>query len=45
LPVGGAFATNDEMAMRRAHIYDVRFADDGHRGRWIEEVVRQIERP
>jgi hypothetical protein len=30
--------------MRRAHIYEVRFAEADRRGRWIEEVVREIER-
>jgi ribonuclease HI len=42
--VDDAFAMNDKVAMRRAHIYEVRFADEGHRGRWIEEVVREIPR-
>lgn len=41
--VDDAFALNDRVAMRRAHIYEVRFAE-GERGRWIEEVVREIER-
>lgn len=41
--VDDAFALNDLVAMRRAHIYEVRFAG-GERGRWIEEVVREIER-
>jgi ribonuclease HI len=41
--VDDAFATN-EIAMRRAHIYEVRFAEADRRGRWIEEVVREIER-
>jgi len=40
--VDDAFALNDRVAMRRAHIYEVRFAE-GDRGRWIE-VVREIER-
>lgn len=40
--VDDAFALNDRVAMRRAHIYEVRFAED-ERGRWIEEVVREIE--
>lgn len=42
--VDDAFAMNDKVAMRRAHIYEVRFADMEHRGRWIEEVVREIPR-
>ncbi len=41
--VDDAFALNDRVAMRRAHIYEVRFTE-GDRGRWIEEVVREIER-
>jgi ribonuclease HI len=41
--VDDAFALNDRVAMRRAHIYEVRFAE-GDRGRWTEEVVREIER-
>lgn len=41
--VDDAFALNDRVAMRRAHIYEVRFAESD-RGRWIEEVVREIER-
>jgi ribonuclease HI len=41
--VDDAFALNDRVAMRRAHIYEVRFVE-GERGRWIEEVVREIER-
>jgi hypothetical protein len=28
--------------MRRGHVYEVRFAEAG-RGRWIEEVIREIE--
>jgi ribonuclease HI len=41
--VDDAFALNERAAMRRAHIYEVRFAE-GDRGRWIEEVLREIER-
>jgi ribonuclease HI len=41
--VDDAFALNERIAMRRAHIYEVRFADSNH-GRWIEEVVREVER-
>jgi ribonuclease HI len=41
--VDDAFALNDRVVMRRAHIYEVRFAESGQ-GRWIEEVVREIER-
>lgn len=41
--VDDAFALNDRVVMRRAHIYEVRFAEGGH-GRWIEEVVREVER-
>jgi hypothetical protein len=28
--------------MRRGHVYEVRFADAGQ-GRWIKEVIREIE--
>jgi ribonuclease HI len=42
--VDDAFAMNDRIAMRRAHIYEVRFADEEHCGRWIVEVVREIPR-
>lgn len=41
--VDDAFALNDHVAMRRSHIYEVRFSE-GKRGRWIEEVVCEIER-
>jgi hypothetical protein len=41
--VDEAFAMNDVVALRRAHIYEVRFSESG-RGRWIEELVREIER-
>ena len=42
--VDDAFAMNGQVAMRRNFIYEVRFAEAGRRGRWIEEVVREIER-
>jgi len=42
--VDDAFAMNDLVAMRRNFIYEVRFAQAERRGRWIEEVVREIER-
>lgn len=38
-----AFALNETAAMRGAHVYEVRFSESG-KGRWIEEVVREIER-
>jgi ribonuclease HI len=41
--VDEAFARNDAVALRRAHIYEVRFTESG-RGRWIEEMVREIDR-
>ena len=41
--VDDAFASND-IAMRRAHIYEVRFAEAERGGRWIEEFMRKIER-
>jgi ribonuclease HI len=42
--VDDAFVVNDRIAMRRAHVYEVRFAETERRGRWIEEIVREIER-
>jgi hypothetical protein len=39
--VDDVFAKQDAW-MRRGHVYEVRFADAG-RGRWIEEVIREIE--
>lgn len=41
--VDDAFAKNEVAALRRAHDYEVRFSESG-RGRWIEEMVREIER-
>jgi len=41
--VDDAFAKNEKIAMRRAHIYEVRFSE-GDRGRWIEEVVAEVAR-
>jgi hypothetical protein len=41
--VDDAFARDGEVAMRRSHIYEVRFAEEGS-GRWIKQVVREIER-
>ena len=40
--VDDAFATND-IALRRNHIYEVRFSESG-RGRWIEEMVAEVDR-
>lgn len=40
--VDDTFATND-IALRRGHVYEVRFSESG-RGRWIEEVVGEIDR-
>lgn len=40
--VDEAFAKND-IAMRRSRTYEVRFAEAERGGRWIEEVVREIE--
>jgi ribonuclease HI len=40
--VDDAFAGND-IAMRRARTYEVRFSEAERGGRWIEEVVREIE--
>jgi hypothetical protein len=37
-----AFAENGKVTMRGAHIYEVRFSESG-KGRWVEEVVREIE--
>jgi ribonuclease HI len=42
--VDDAFAMNDKVAMRRAHIYEVRFATEERGGRWVEEVVREVPR-
>lgn len=39
--VDDVFAKQD-IWMRRGHVYEVRFADAG-RGRWIDEVIREIE--
>jgi ribonuclease HI len=41
--VDEAFAAN-HINMRRSRTYEVRFAEAERRGRWIEEVVREIER-
>lgn len=41
--VDDAFARDGEIAMRRAHIYEVRFAEEGS-GRWITQIVREIDR-
>jgi hypothetical protein len=41
--VDDAFAKNDVAALRRAHIYEIRFSEEGS-GRWIQEVVREIDR-
>jgi ribonuclease HI len=41
--VDDAFARNEVAAMRRAHVYEVRFSESG-KGRWIEEVIREIAR-
>jgi len=40
--VDEAFALNREVTMRGAHTYEVRFAEGG-KGRWIEEVVREVD--
>ena len=42
--VDDAFAMNDLVAMRRNFVYEVRFAEAERGGRWIEEVMREIER-
>jgi hypothetical protein len=39
--VDDVFAKQD-VWMRRGHVYEVRFADAGQ-GRWIKEVIREIE--
>jgi ribonuclease HI len=41
--VDDAFCRHAVGQLRRAHIYEVRFADAGS-GRWIEEVVQEIDR-
>lgn len=41
--VDDTFALNEKIALRRAHIYEVRFSESG-RGRWIEELVGEVER-
>jgi hypothetical protein len=41
--VDDAFARDGEIAMRRSHVYEVRFAEGGS-GRWIKQLVREIER-
>lgn len=41
--VDDAFAKNETTALRRAHVYEVRFSESGQ-GRWIEEVVGEIDR-
>lgn len=38
-----AFAENGKVTMRGAHLYEVRFAESG-KGRWVEEVIREVER-
>lgn len=38
------FAKDAEVQLRRMHIYEVQFSE-GDQGRWIENVVREIERP
>jgi hypothetical protein len=40
--IDDTFARND-VALRRNHLYEVRFSESG-RGRWIEEVVGEVER-
>ncbi len=42
LSVDEVFARDGEVNMRPHHTYEVRFADAG-RGRWIAEVVREID--
>lgn len=41
--VDDAFCSNAVAQLRRAHIYEVRFAEAGN-GRWIDEVVQEIDR-
>jgi ribonuclease HI len=41
--VDDAFAKNGVIAMRRGRVYEVRFAVAERRGRWIEEVLREVE--
>jgi ribonuclease HI len=42
LSVDEAFAHDGEINMRPQHTYEVRFAEGG-RGRWVEEVIREID--
>ena len=41
--VDDVFAMNETAAMRRAHCYEVRFSESG-KGRWVEEVIRELDR-
>jgi ribonuclease HI len=41
--VDDVFAMDDEFALRRNHEYEVRFATGGQ-GRWLAELLREIER-
>ena len=43
LAVDDAFAVDGEVELRRNHAYEVRLSD-GARGRWIEEVMREVPR-
>ncbi|HEX7244066.1 MAG TPA: RNase H family protein [Solirubrobacterales bacterium] len=40
--VDEAFALNHKVVMRGAHTYEVRFAEGG-KGRWIREVIREVD--
>lgn len=41
--VDDVFAANDDFALRRNHIYEVRFGT-GEKGRWLAELVAEVER-
>lgn len=41
--VDDVFAPNEKFALRRNHIYEVRFGE-GEKGRWLEELVGEVER-
>jgi ribonuclease HI len=37
------FAKNDDFALRRNHIYEVRFAEAG-KGRWLDQLLAEVDR-
>jgi hypothetical protein len=41
--VDDAFALDGAVELKAAHIYEVRFAQQDA-GRWIDEVIREIDR-